>query len=91
MQMVVLLEQNLNLKSVGFEDVTGRLKAYEERDEEEHVSSGNINKLLYANYGAGSSYARSQESTRGPGRSNRGMGSGRFSGGQDRNTDISQY
>ncbi|XP_023750922.1 uncharacterized protein LOC111899299 [Lactuca sativa] len=39
-QIVASLEQVLDLKSVGFEDVVGRLKAYEERIKEEEDDGG---------------------------------------------------
>ena len=49
--IVASLEQVLDLKTTSFEDIIGRLKAYEERvcaDEEEDVQN-NQDKLMYAN------------------------------------------
>lgn len=49
--IVASLEQVLDLKTTSFEDIIGRLKAYEERvcDEEEEDVQENQSKLMYAN------------------------------------------
>ncbi|GJQ96409.1 uncharacterized mitochondrial protein-like protein [Tanacetum coccineum] len=46
--IVAALEQVLDLKSTGFEDVVGRLKAYEERVKEEDKANDPQENLLYA-------------------------------------------
>ncbi|XP_076904526.1 uncharacterized protein LOC143560001 [Bidens hawaiensis] len=78
-QIVASLEQVLDLNKTGFEDVVGRLKAYEERIKEEVMETqGN---LLFSN--GESSYSRWGENGsrgRGRGRDNRGMGRGRGNG-----------
>lgn len=53
--MVASLEQLLNLKETSFEDVVGRMKAYEERikEDEEDIQSDQT-KLMYANSDANS-------------------------------------
>ncbi|GJT38878.1 uncharacterized mitochondrial protein-like protein [Tanacetum coccineum] len=45
--IVAALEQVLDLKETGFEDVVGRLKAYEERIKEEDKANETQEKLLY--------------------------------------------
>ncbi|GJX47792.1 hypothetical protein Tco_0272982 [Tanacetum coccineum] len=45
--IVVALEQVLYLKTTGFEDVVGRLKAYEERLKEEDKANNPQENLLY--------------------------------------------
>ena len=79
--MVASLEQVLDLNTISFEDIVGRLKAYEERvAEEEEDSHDDQEKLMYANTysnqeGYGGSYGRGRG--RG-GRPNwRGRGRGR--------------
>lgn len=79
--MVASLEQVLDLNTISFEDIVGRLKAYEERvAEEEEDSRDDQEKLMYANTdsnqeGYGGSYGRGRG--RG-GRPNwRGRGRGR--------------
>lgn len=48
--IVAALEQVLDLKTTGFEDIIGRLKAYEERvTEEEEETSADQSRLMYAN------------------------------------------
>lgn len=48
--IVSSLEQLLDLKTTSFEDIIGRLRAYEERiSEEEEDRQDNQNKLMYAN------------------------------------------
>lgn len=75
--IVASLEQVLDLNTVGYEEVVGRLKAYEERIREEELQV-NQSKLLYSN---AESYntRRLNEGTRGRGRGNRGKGRGRGS------------
>ncbi|XP_022014170.1 uncharacterized protein LOC110913657 [Helianthus annuus] len=72
------LEQVLDLKIVGYEDVVGRLKAYEERIKEEDNAYDNSGKLLFSK--SESSSSRGRDSSRGRGRgshSSRGRGCGR--------------
>ncbi|XP_052619905.1 uncharacterized protein LOC128126174 [Lactuca sativa] len=45
--IVASLEQVLDLKSVGFEDVVGRLKAYEERIKEEDADENDQSRVLF--------------------------------------------
>ncbi|XP_076941308.1 uncharacterized protein LOC143610821 [Bidens hawaiensis] len=80
-QVIASLEQVLDLKTVGFEDVVGRLKAYEERIKG-HVLRSEEGKLLFNNSGSSSSSRQvSHESSRGCGNvSNRGRGNGRGGG-----------
>ena len=48
--MVASLEQVLDLNSTSYEDIVGRLKAYEERiAEEENDNDDDSGKLMYAN------------------------------------------
>ncbi|XP_076918520.1 uncharacterized protein LOC143578974 [Bidens hawaiensis] len=78
-QIVALLEQVLDLNKTGFEDVVGRLKAYEERIKEEVMETqGN---LLFSN-GESSYSIRGENGSRGRGRgrNNRGRGRGRGNG-----------
>nr|GEX67718.1 hypothetical protein [Tanacetum cinerariifolium] len=80
--IVAALEQVLDLKTTGFEDVVGRLKAYKERVKEEDKANDPQVNLLYAKteYSNGnndSSGARGRSSySRGHGRG-RGQGPGR--------------
>ncbi|KAG7588970.1 Zinc finger CCHC-type [Arabidopsis suecica] len=84
-QIVASLEQVLDLKRTGFEDIVGRIKVYEERIDENPSDSQEKNsqeKLLY-----------SQSNTRGRGRArggrgNRGRGRGR--GNQEQNFPSNQ-
>ncbi|XP_076884580.1 uncharacterized protein LOC143533799 [Bidens hawaiensis] len=46
-QMVASLEQVLDLNKTGFEDVVGRLRAYEEQIREEDIQGGDQAKLLF--------------------------------------------
>ncbi|XP_076909908.1 uncharacterized protein LOC143567346 [Bidens hawaiensis] len=86
-QVVASLEQVLDLKTVGFEDVVGRLKAYEERIKG-HVLRSEEGKLLFNNFESSSSSKQfSRESSRGRRKgSNRGLcnGSGDGRGNQNR-------
>lgn len=80
--IVAALEQVLDLKTTGFEDVVGRLKAYEERVKEDDKANNAQENLLYArtensNRNNDSSVGRGRDSySRGRGRG-RGQGSGR--------------
>ncbi|XP_018463378.1 uncharacterized protein LOC108834540 [Raphanus sativus] len=78
--MVASLEQLLDLKTAGFEDVVGRLKAYEERIcEEEEDPQENQKQLMYTN--TESQAQRSyQGEYRGRGRGGRGYSRGRGRG-----------
>ncbi|KAK1423983.1 hypothetical protein QVD17_19294 [Tagetes erecta] len=79
-QIVASIEQTVNLKTIGFEDIVGRLKAYEERIKgEEDEPYENQSKLLYSKEESSSSWSRDYN-YRGRGRassSNRGRGRGR--------------
>ncbi|GJV22478.1 hypothetical protein Tco_1371498 [Tanacetum coccineum] len=57
--IVVALEQVLDLKTTGFEDVVGRLKVYEERVKEEDKANDAQKNLLYARteYSNGNNYS----------------------------------
>ncbi|GKE55603.1 hypothetical protein Tco_1494788, partial [Tanacetum coccineum] len=73
------LEQVLDLRTTGFEDVVGRLKAYEERVKQEDKANDSQEKLLYART---DSSDRNSDSSRGRGRGSysRGRGRGRGQG-----------
>lgn len=79
--MVASLEQSLDLKTVGYEDIVGRLKAYEERiTEEDDESQDDAGKLMYASGDTSSESSGYNGRGRGRGgRFNRGRGRGRFS------------
>ncbi|KAK1417930.1 hypothetical protein QVD17_27066 [Tagetes erecta] len=90
-QIVASIEQTVDLKKIGFEDIIGRLKAYEERIREEDETE-NQSKLLYSKSDYSSN--RNQSSSRGRGRSNnsyRGRGRGRDNGQDRSNRDSSKY
>ncbi|KAJ9551622.1 hypothetical protein OSB04_015667 [Centaurea solstitialis] len=70
--IVASIEQLLDLKKVGFEDVVGRLKAYEERIRDDD-STNDQGKLLLHKI---TNTARNSDSGRGGGRSGRGRGRG---------------
>ncbi|KAG7552453.1 Integrase catalytic core [Arabidopsis thaliana x Arabidopsis arenosa] len=78
--IIAALEQVLDLNTLPFEDIVGRLKTYEERicDEEEH--NDDQSKLMYANNDS-QSYQESSYANRGRGQggrfTNRGRGRGR--------------
>lgn len=82
--IVAALEQVLDLKTTTFEDIVGRLKAYEERckDDEQQEDQG---KLMYAN---SDSTNPSNQNNYGQGRgqggrlTNRGRGRGRYNNNQ---------
>ncbi|XP_076907330.1 uncharacterized protein LOC143563737 [Bidens hawaiensis] len=87
-QIVASLEQTLDLKTVGFEDVVGRLKAYEERIREEDMHSETQGKLMFQKSESSSSRYNDRESTgggrrRGGGRGRGGRGSGQNRGHQE--------
>ncbi|KAJ0837274.1 hypothetical protein HanRHA438_Chr16g0776411 [Helianthus annuus] len=82
--IVASLEQVLDLKTVGYEDVVGRLKAYEERIKEEDNAYDNSGKLMFSKSESSSSCGR--DSGRGRGRG-RGSHSSR---GRDRGQDNTQ-
>lgn len=77
--IIAALEQVLDLNTTGFEDMVGRLKAYEERIKEEEKEE-DTSKLLYTNY----DHQESQDSGYGRGRgrggrlNSRGRGRGRW-------------
>ncbi|XP_076894705.1 uncharacterized protein LOC143547077 [Bidens hawaiensis] len=80
-QIVASLEQTLDLKTVGFEDMVGRLKAYEERIWEEDMHSKNQGKLMFQRSESSSNRYNDHESTRGgPERGGRRRRGGRGSG-----------
>ena len=84
--MVAALEQILDLKTARFEDVVGRLKAYEERVHEEEDPQEDQSKLMYASSESQSNqpYRDYNRNYRGRGRGGRsyyrGRGRGRFNG-----------
>ncbi|KAL7598113.1 hypothetical protein Lser_V15G24534 [Lactuca serriola] len=98
--IVVSLEQVLELKSVGFEDVVGRLKAYEERIREEGDDGGEEPKVLWSSSSGGTSSVggdglfggAKERSTKGKGVSTGNHGSGGLfgSGGPKGNNKVSQ-
>ncbi|GJR19898.1 uncharacterized mitochondrial protein-like protein [Tanacetum coccineum] len=75
--IVAALEQVLDLKTTGFKDVVGRLKAYEERVKEEDKANDPQENLLYAT----TKYYNGNESSEGRGRGSysRGRGRGNYS------------
>ncbi|XP_076943129.1 uncharacterized protein LOC143613255 [Bidens hawaiensis] len=77
-QIVASLEQTLDLKNVGFEDVVGRLKTYEERIREEDMHSEIQGTLMFQRSESSSSRYDDRESTRG----GHGRGGGRGRGGR---------
>lgn len=88
--IVASLKQVLDLKTTSFEDIVGRLKAYEERisEEEEDDQQEDRNKLMYTNVDSQTPYNESfNGGNRGRGRGGRftprGRGHGRFGGYQN--------
>ena len=77
--MVASLEQVVDLKTVTFDDIVGRLKAYEERIKEEDVHSEN--KVMFVKK---ESFEKCHDSYRNRGRGGftRGRGKGRENGGR---------
>ncbi|CAM8944369.1 unnamed protein product [Rhodiola kirilowii] len=100
--IVASLEQVLDLNRTSFEDIVGRLKAYEERVcEEEEEQTEDQEKLMYANSDTQGSYHGRNGGNRGRGRGGRsnyrgrgrgryGYGNGSQSSGQDKEKDVSQ-
>ncbi|XP_076933986.1 uncharacterized protein LOC143600086 [Bidens hawaiensis] len=87
-QVVASLEQVLDLKSVGFEDVVGRLKFYEERIKGHVLRSEEGNLLFNNSESSSSSKKSSRELSRGRGKGlNRGRGNGRGGGRGNQNRD----
>ncbi|GKF28586.1 hypothetical protein Tco_0094928, partial [Tanacetum coccineum] len=84
--IVAALEQVLDLKTTGFEDVVGRLKAYEERVKKEDKASDPQENLFYARteYSNGNN-----DSSGGCGSDSRGHGRGRGQG-RDRGNSQNQ-
>lgn len=79
--IVASLEQVLDLNKTAFEDIVGRLKAYEERiGEEEEEKSDDQNKLMYANMDTSKSYQGNYGNNRGRGRGGRNNWRGRGRG-----------
>lgn len=88
--IVAALEQVLDLKTMSFEDIVGRLKAYEERIAEEEEVQEDQGKLMYANMDTQSNRGAMESQTnrgsnndniyrgRGGRYQNRGRGRGRF-------------
>lgn len=77
------LEQVLDLKTAGFEDIVGRLKAYEERVADDEEPKEDQSKLLYANNETPSNREKNNEYRgrgRGRGSNYRGRGRGRNNG-----------
>ncbi|XP_056848877.1 uncharacterized protein LOC130499012 [Raphanus sativus] len=84
--IIAALEQVLDLNSTSFEDIVGRMKAYEERigEEEEEDEQDDQRKLMYANSDSRPSYQDNYGGNRGRGRGQggrshwRGRGRGRY-------------
>lgn len=80
--IVASLEQVLDLKTTSFEDIIGRLKAYEERVAEEEEAQESQNKLMYATSETQAQPNRDYNNYRGRGRGgrfyNHGRGRGRY-------------
>ncbi|XP_076940852.1 uncharacterized protein LOC143610193 [Bidens hawaiensis] len=74
--MVASIEQLVNLKTVGFDDVVGRLKAYEERIKDEICQSEGQGKLMFHK----AEYSNRGQSSNTP--SSRGRGRSRETGGR---------
>ncbi|XP_076903532.1 uncharacterized protein LOC143558609 [Bidens hawaiensis] len=75
--MVASIEQTVDLKTITFDDIVGRLKAFEERIKDEDDLTENQSKLMFNNYDTGAK-SRSYESNRGRGRGGlRGRGRGK--------------
>ncbi|WZZ26643.1 hypothetical protein YC2023_010044 [Brassica napus] len=89
--IVASLEQVLDLNNTSFEDIMGRMKAYEERVREEDEPQEEQNKLMYANSEpqttqSNQDYNRENRYHRGRGRGRsyyRGRGRGRYYGDRD--------
>ena len=83
--IIASLEQVLDLKKTSYEDIIGRLKAYEERILDEENNGETQGKLLYTNSYQQNSTTRGRGRGRG-GRVNRGRGRGGRFNSQDRTT-----
>ncbi|XP_076884677.1 uncharacterized protein LOC143533943 [Bidens hawaiensis] len=90
--MVASIEQVVDLKTIGFDDVVGRLKAYEERIKDEDGKVENQSKLMFTkaessksrSYDQFKGRSRESQATRGRGRGP-GGGQGRGSGNPSQN------
>ncbi|KNA13233.1 hypothetical protein SOVF_118190, partial [Spinacia oleracea] len=82
--IVAALEQVLNLKTTSFEDIVGRIKAFEERVADDEEAQEEQSKLMYANNeNQGSQYNRGfAREYRGRGRGGRFFNRGRGRGGR---------
>ncbi|GKC76403.1 hypothetical protein Tco_1127177, partial [Tanacetum coccineum] len=82
-----MLREVLDLKTIGFEDVVGRLKAYEERVNEEDKANDAKDNLLYVRT---EYFNRNNDSSkgRGCGSYSRGRGHGRGQGSRRGNTQY---
>lgn len=95
--IVASLEQVLDLKTTSFEDIIGRLKAYEERVVDKEEKPQDNQKLMYANMENPSSSSNSNRDChgyyRGQGRGgryyNRGRGRGRYNDRYQGDVDLS--
>ncbi|KAL1219421.1 Retrovirus-related Pol polyprotein from transposon TNT 1-94 [Cardamine amara subsp. amara] len=88
--IIAALEQVLDLNNTSFEDIVGKLKAYEERiGEEEEEQHDDQNKLMYANMDTSQSYQGNYCGNRGKGQGGRsywrGRGRERYGGSQGGN------
>lgn len=82
--IVASLEQVLDLKVTSFEDIVGRLKAYEDRVADEDDSQEDQSRLMYSENQSGREYHDDYKNNRGRGeRTYRGRGRGRVNGGRD--------
>lgn len=96
--IVASLEQVLDLRTTSFEDIIGRLKAYEERIVDEEEKSQDNQKLMYASMENQSSSSNSNRDYhgyyRGRGRGgryyNRGRGCGRYNDRYQGDVDLSK-
>lgn len=84
--IVASLEQILDLNNTSFEDIMGRLKAYEERIADEEEPQEEQTKLMYSNFesqGANRDYKNQRGRGRGGRSYYRGRGRGRYNGTMD--------
>ena len=79
--LVASLEQMLDLNTIKYEDVVGRIKAYEERIKED-TTNDQQNNLLFSSSEGSNSRGRGRGNYRGRGRGNRGRGRGRGNTGE---------
>jgi len=87
--IVAALKQVLDLKKTSFEDITGRLKVYEERITDEEEVQDDQGKLKYANSDSHTSHEQGSE-YRGRGRGGRSYGRGRGQGRYNEGRDTSR-